>query len=507
MKAISLGIAALVVLLAGVFAGWHEPYHAIVGATTLALAVVALWRTSRWWRLRNAAEEEPDEEEDEDHPIILICAKGAATGVALVVVLLACFALARATPLYGWFHPCQHLPAEVVSDFEAWEKGHDWVLIIQGTDGYLDPHDSPSCVQREAAEWRYNAFKGWGGDLPACLAIAKFEKAVETGRAYGLDTEVAEARAGEAEAQCQPSPTPSPTPTPVVLQPGCRGRISGTDTQNYPPALALYVEAECPTTGGTGSAAGDFTALKNLADKDFRATAGGQPADVWIGSVPDQRAPLRVVLLIDSSGSMAGLPIEQAKEGAQTFIETLSGDDQLAVIAFDDSVSEIQAWTQGKDAALSALAALEAGGETLLYDGLSYAIDMLGPASGGRRVVVLLTDGTDTGSVHGLDETIQYANASGIPVYAIGLASSEDYDSVPLARLANEAGGVLLETTDAERLSDLYTQIAGKIEQAYRVLVKIEDWPAASAMHLTIVVGGGETAIRLEKTVQRGPEV
>ena len=42
-----------------------------------------------------------------------------------------------------------------------------------------------------------------------------------------------------------------------------------------------------------------------------------------------------MVLVIDRSGSMTGLPIEMAKAACQATVSTLQGDDLLEVVAFD----------------------------------------------------------------------------------------------------------------------------------------------------------------------------
>ena len=81
-------------------------------------------------------------------------------------------------------------------------------------------------------------------------------------------------------------------------------------------------------------------------------------------------------------------------------------------------------------------------GETALYDAAAVALRRLREA-GGRRAVVLFTDGEDNRSRMSIDQVIDLARASEASVFAVaqGVAEVEALLRAPLDRLAEETGG------------------------------------------------------------------
>ena len=53
------------------------------------------------------------------------------------------------------------------------------------------------------------------------------------------------------------------------------------------------------------------------------------------------RRPLNLSLVIDRSGSMAGLPLKQALKAAEALVGRLSPDDVLSLVVYDDVVDTI----------------------------------------------------------------------------------------------------------------------------------------------------------------------
>ena len=113
------------------------------------------------------------------------------------------------------------------------------------------------------------------------------------------------------------------------------------------------------------------------------------------GEMPVQRAPINVALVLDRSGSMAGMPLEAAKVAAARFASFLAGQDRLAVVAFDDGVATIFGPAAGGDpSAAEAIERVHPGGSTNLSGGWLQGRTLVeqGRVEGTNRVV-LLTDG------------------------------------------------------------------------------------------------------------------
>src|SRR5437868_8164279 len=83
-----------------------------------------------------------------------------------------------------------------------------------------------------------------------------------------------------------------------------------------------------------------------------------------------QVAPVALALVLDTSGSMAGRPIADAKQAIVTLIQSLGPLDQAALLTFDSKVRLDRALTQDKVSLTAAMNAVSAGGDTAIYDAL-----------------------------------------------------------------------------------------------------------------------------------------
>lgn len=102
------------------------------------------------------------------------------------------------------------------------------------------------------------------------------------------------------------------------------------------------------------------------------------------------------VLVLDTSGSMSGDPIVALQDVAKRFCASLLGADsvnEIAIVDFDTSCTSI-GFTGDYSALKSKIEALEAGGNTNMYDALTTAASLLSNVSASAtRNIVLLSDG------------------------------------------------------------------------------------------------------------------
>jgi Ca-activated chloride channel family protein len=107
------------------------------------------------------------------------------------------------------------------------------------------------------------------------------------------------------------------------------------------------------------------------------------------------RAPINVALVLVRSGSMAGGPLEAAKEAAGRFASFLTQADRLSVVVFDEEVDTVFGPARAADpAALEAIARVHVGGSTNLSGGWLKGAHLVEKTLvEGTNRVVLLTDG------------------------------------------------------------------------------------------------------------------
>jgi Ca-activated chloride channel homolog len=171
---------------------------------------------------------------------------------------------------------------------------------------------------------------------------------------------------------------------------------------------------------------------------------------------PSQRIPANVALVVDTSGSMAGKPLEDARAAALALVRSLTDDDKLSLVVFGSRAELLQP-TAELDAETRAsieqkLAAMEARGTTDLAAGLTTGLEQVERAltPEGINRVVLVGDGipNDATPIQGL---VDRARARGITITALGLGL--DYDEALMGRIARGSGGKFHHVEDSTKVA------------------------------------------------------
>lgn len=170
-----------------------------------------------------------------------------------------------------------------------------------------------------------------------------------------------------------------------------------------------------------------------------------------------------VVLVVDTSGSMRGEPLEAAVDAAGTFVDRLP-DQTLIGLVTTGGEAAVVLEPGPPAAAQDALAELVADGETALYDGVVSGAGLFDADPDTRAILVVLSDGADTVSA----ATVADATAAveRTELYAVHLTSPES-DPEALAGLAG--AGASLVTTGADGLAAAYEGIADEVLGRFRI--------------------------------------
>jgi len=235
--------------------------------------------------------------------------------------------------------------------------------------------------------------------------------------------------------------------------------IKEIDTAGFP-QISVYINfRENSRLGTLALEEKDLTIVENnLEVKDFSLEK--------IGEINE---PVSTVLVIDTSGSMKGRPISDAKSATSTFINQMRQADRISIIGFSDSSKIYSSFSSEKQVLLNSADQIEAGGETALFDGILKGIEQFGSSGDERhKYLIVLSDGTDTVSLADADAVIEKATSGNVTVYSVALVSA-DYNPSELQKIAESTGGELLTTTDSNELKNLYSKISEKIRNQYRL--------------------------------------
>ena len=165
------------------------------------------------------------------------------------------------------------------------------------------------------------------------------------------------------------------------------------------------------------------TRLPDLAASDFEVKDNGVPQAVEL--VDASAVPLHAVLVLDTSASVAGAPLEALEGAARAFLVGLAPADRVTLVTFSH-VRRLQGPVAGDPAAVAAaLSGLEASGATALHDAVFTGLKLADPRRG-RPVVMVFTDGADRVSWLSAEAVEAAARESEAAVYVIDSAGRSD---------------------------------------------------------------------------------
>jgi tight adherence protein B len=172
-------------------------------------------------------------------------------------------------------------------------------------------------------------------------------------------------------------------------------------------------------------------------------------------AAPAPPPDFEVMLVIDTSGSMKGQPIELAKQAAYGFVDRLP-NVRIGLESFSSNVDVLTVPTTDHDLVKLRIAGLIADGRTRLHDAIMRAPQVFSNATE-KRAIVLLSDGGDEGSVASLD--LAAVATTGIHVEVISLQTSRS-DPAALQRL-----GTVTAAENPGALAGAFARMADQLPQ------------------------------------------
>jgi len=227
-----------------------------------------------------------------------------------------------------------------------------------------------------------------------------------------------------------------------------------------------------------------------LTQDDFEVRDDGKPQPIT--ELDHAPQPIRLIVLLDVSGSMEGnLPLLR-DAGAQLFAR-LRPDDAARVGAFGREVTISPSFTHDSrelDAALPTRIAPDA--PTPLWHAIDQAMDAFAGFEDARKVILVLSDGKDTGPL-GFRErpssqvgVIDRGRSEDVMIYAVGMRSRGTQPMMPgagpgglqamllanmpdpgLARVAEETGGGYREIRFGQDLGAAFAAVADELHTQY----------------------------------------
>ncbi len=209
-------------------------------------------------------------------------------------------------------------------------------------------------------------------------------------------------------------------------------------------------------------------------------------SDYSLDAVSVEKDPVAVVLVIDVSGSMIGVPISAARKSAISFVRGLEKNDRVAIHTFDTEYHNIKNLSTDHEDIIKAIEKIEPERkDTALNDAVSEVVKAMENQPERRRIIVFLTDGRENSSKIKEEQLMERLKSMNprkgrIPIFTVGLGN--DIDQPQLQKIAKATGGKFYHAPKPEDLEDIYTRIAREIKNQF-VLSYKPGRPADCGVH------------------------
>jgi VWFA-related protein len=235
--------------------------------------------------------------------------------------------------------------------------------------------------------------------------------------------------------------------------------------------------------------------VQNLKREDFKLSDNGQPREIknfW----QESDLPLTVALVADVSGSQLGY-IKSHRDAIAQFLKQVIGPlDRAMMVDVGQQAWEISGLTgsldglneavekigtrEGKESPTLGPPCRNSGfphscGGTALWHGLYYTAKEMKRITG-RKAIIVLSDGMDTGSDISLGDAIEEAQSAETVVYAIKYASKMRFMSLTatlqqalshgLERMARETGGLTFPNP-GRKTGEVFSRIEADLRNMY----------------------------------------
>ena len=278
--------------------------------------------------------------------------------------------------------------------------------------------------------------------------------------------------------------------------------IEALDTMHRSLLIRDIDPSDFPTVRVTLNAADEVK--KYLKKSNLKITdTDGKVKDVKITSLSKgkMKQDVSVMLVVDTSGSMGGTPLEDTKDAVRKFVNNASADVRIGLTGFNHIASLICAPEISRRGLLIELDKLEADGGTDISNALSTASEGISRMSG-RKIIILLSDGAD-GSVDRIDQVLQSVNIAGITVYTIGFGGA---DSDYLTKIATSCGGKYYEAYSSDLLSEVYDAIGSSMANDYILEYLVTENPEEYDRNFNVTLKKSNTAARKNYRVGIGAD-
>ncbi len=236
----------------------------------------------------------------------------------------------------------------------------------------------------------------------------------------------------------------------------------------------------------------DGALIPDLSQDDFEILEDGAPQKIGFFA-RSQDVPLNLGLIVDFSGSQNPY-VKRHHKDIEEFLKTVLGPaDRAFLVCFGNSLHVAREFTASPAELAAGLSTFEKGARgfpelgpieertagTAFYDAIYYSVNqMLARTEGGRKALIVFSDGEDNSSAHTEMEALEAVQANDVVLYNIRytdiksgrLTARNKYGTNAMERLARDTGGVDFDARTVgigEYFKSIGEQLRSSYELAY----------------------------------------
>ena len=213
--------------------------------------------------------------------------------------------------------------------------------------------------------------------------------------------------------------------------------------------------------------------VTNLERGDFIVEEDGSAQPIT--QFDRERVPVSLALALDTSDSMRGDRIVDARSVLANFLDKLlAAEDEASLLSFNHETRMLAGWTHHRAGLRDKLDSIRPTGSTAIYDAVSAALPLFESRSHPRAALLLVSDGADTASDITIATLKQQLVRSDVMLYAIAIdtpntRTSARVNPYTLNELTSQGGGYAEVITSDAELGPATERIAEELNHQYMI--------------------------------------
>lgn len=215
------------------------------------------------------------------------------------------------------------------------------------------------------------------------------------------------------------------------------------------------------------------------------------------------RVPISLGVLLDTSDSMFGERIREARNALDRFLfELLDPQDEFSILAFNHAPHLVTGWTADPSVVRPALDRLRPSGATAALDAVLAALPLFESRHRQRAALLIISDGADTASDASIRDVRSALLRSDAFVYAVAIDANarqpinSRVNPTTLREITDSSGG---RTEVVRSIGDLYdatARIADELSNQYLLGYSSSHGADGRYHSIRVRVSGGDYRIR-----------